>query len=180
MIISEVRTTHAGQQRRAGHRIDTIVVHSMAEIIDFDGKVRHASSFMETMGLSCHYMISPKGEIIQCADPHKRTTYHAKGHNMHTIGIEVLVPGVRKYSNFVSKIKTDWTTMAQIDATVELIKWCFENFPIAKCVRHSTLSPRRKIDPGLGFPWEQLQNSLMRVGIKRDLTSKQIRDAFEE
>lgn len=153
--IAEKRKTHAGADRR-DKEIDVIVVHAMCEWIAYKGNHYHAVDFLNEIGLSCHYMVGSQGSVIECADPKKRITWHAAGFNTHSIGIEVLVPGVYNYGTFIDKIKTRWVDPKQFSATCLLVQELMQDYPIYQLVRHCDISPQRKVDPGYGFPWEEL------------------------
>lgn len=158
-IVKRIHTT-AGRARMPGHKIDSIIVHAMAEFIDYQGERYFAPDFLNKIGLSCHYMVDPSGGVIECAHPLEQTAYHAKGFNTHSIGIEILVPGVFNYSDFINRIDTPWVSDSQMSATCNLVAWCFNNFPIDTLLRHCDVSPQRKKDPGLGFNWEWLTDWL--------------------
>jgi len=62
---------------------------------------------------------------------------------------------VHDYTSFVQAIKTDWVTPQQWASTVVLVKTWREQHGIDAVVRHSDISPGRKVDPGDGFMWER-------------------------
>ena len=47
-------------------------------------------SVLERRGLSTHYMIDEAGNVYECADPEKRTTFHASAFNNTSIGIDMI------------------------------------------------------------------------------------------
>ena len=137
-----------------------IVVHSMGEFI-LDPHPIHASDFLAKLGLSAHALVEPTGDIIICRDD-DQGAYHAKGYNTNSLGIEILVTGHHNYGSFIEKIKSPWCAPEQFDATVQHVRhWMVEhNIPIEKVVRHSDISPGRKVDPGAGFQWDMFLEEL--------------------
>lgn len=132
-----------------------IVIHAMGEYITTPDQDYTAVEYLNHLRLSCHYMVTPSGVVINCANPDNRTTWHAKGHNSSSIGIEILVPGVHYYGSFLAKIKTDWCKKDQFDASIELVKGLITKYNGLGVARHSDLDPDRKQDPGDGFKWDQ-------------------------
>ena len=45
-----------------------VVIHAMAEYLYHEGKWRHASEFLEMIGLSVHGLGCPNGDIIKCRE----------------------------------------------------------------------------------------------------------------
>ena len=132
-----------------------VVVHSMGEFL-LDPHPIHATDFLEKIGLSAHALVDSKGNTYLCRDD-DQMAYHAKGYNKTALGIEFLVEGHHTYASFLEAIKADWVTSEQFDAGVEAVKiWCRAyDIPREKVVRHSDISPGRKVDPGTGFKWEK-------------------------
>jgi len=128
-----------------------IVVHSMGEFIN-DPHPIHASDFLVKMGYSAHALISPNGDVYVCRDD-DQGAYHARGYNTDSLGVEVLVEGHHNYGTFLEAIKTDWVTLAQMDTLTEVVKSWLSAYDIKRLVRHSDISPGRKVDPGAGFNW---------------------------
>lgn len=134
-----------------------LVIHAMGEKIKSDngGQPSHAVAFLNENGLSAHRLISPDGIVYKCRS-YEEGAYHAKGFNANSIGIEFLVPGEHDYESFIEAIQNDWVTDIQYQAGLEVIKQILHDYPIARIVRHSDISPGRKRDPGDGFPWKRL------------------------
>jgi len=130
-----------------------IVVHAMAEYLETKNGLRHASDFLEDIGLSAHALVCPNGDIIICRDE-EQGAYHARGFNTDSLGIEFLVKGAHNYGSFIETIKTDYVTPEQYESGAELISSWIETFNINKIVGHHNISPERKVDPGTGFKWE--------------------------
>lgn len=131
-----------------------LVIHSMGEIIDTDGEDYPAHVYLNKLGLSAHYLVTPSGIIIKTRDEHKGA-YHAKGFNTDSIGIELLLPGLHNYYSFLEDIKEKYVTNSQYSSLVELCREIVKKYPGIDIKRHSDLSPGRKFDPGSGFPWGQ-------------------------
>lgn len=153
-----------------GHQEPTLaVVHAMAYQIDVTsdlieaypqlesraGERLYAATFLDAIGLSAHVLVAPNGERIRCRRDDE-IAWHAKGHNENSVGIEVLVPGVFTYGDFLARIAEPWPSQAQLLSTAaQLHEWSIR-WPIKRIEGHSTLSPERKQDPGKGFPWGRL------------------------
>ncbi len=143
--------------------IDGIIIHSMAEKISG----LHAYDFLEKLGLSAHFLVSPNGDIINGVSP-DRVAYHAGksrwkdqiGLNSTFIGIEVLVKGQHNYVSFSEAIeKPEAFNYAQYESTAKICVDSINSYPDLtkdRILRHSTVSgkdvrPDPKIDPGKGF-----------------------------
>lgn len=136
-----------------------IIVHSMGEYIDNGEAVYKARDWLHYLKLSTHALVHSNGNIEMCRPPNAGA-YHARGHNTDSLGMEFLVPGVHDYSTFLETIKTDWCTPEQYEAGMEIInQWRFD-YDIGLIVRHSDVSPGRKVDPGTGFKWREFSESL--------------------
>ena len=138
---------------------ELIVVHSMGEYI-LDPDPEHAVDFLERYGLSAHALVSPNGDIYLCRDD-DQGAYHARGHNTNSLGIEILVEGRHDYGSFIKAIaKWGWCPDVQFDATVEAVRNWIQGHDIKRIVRHSDISPGRKVDPGSGFDWVEFQKRI--------------------
>lgn len=145
-----------------------IVVHAMAEYIDFrqarephirERGLMFAPDYLELAGLSAHALIIPNGDIMRCRDD-KQGAWHASGYNQDSLGVEFLVPGEHDYGSFVEAIKEDWLTEFQMSAGIYQLKEWISSYQIKNVDRHSDLSPERKVDPGAGFPWDELMGAI--------------------
>jgi N-acetyl-anhydromuramyl-L-alanine amidase AmpD len=132
----------------------TIVVHAMGEFI-LDPHPIHASDFLVKLGLSAHALVAPNGTIYVTRDD-DQGAYHARGYNTNSLGIEFLVEGHHNYSSFIEAIKSPYLTPEQYDAGRDAIQSWISAYDIKQVVRHSDISPGRKVDPGAGFPWKDL------------------------
>jgi len=131
-----------------------IVVHCMAEFIN-DPKPIHAPDFLNEYKLSAHVLVAPDGDIYRCRDDDERA-WHARGFNTDSLGIEFLVEGEHNYATFIEAIKTPYINTAQWESGVDVVKEWVQNYAISQVNihRHSDISPGRKVDPGLGFHWQ--------------------------
>jgi N-acetyl-anhydromuramyl-L-alanine amidase AmpD len=151
-----------------------LVIHAMAEFIKLDESIQvrgktikagiyPAHDWLQELGLSAHFLIEPNGDIIKQRST-KEVCWHAKGYNTDSVGIEVLVSGVHDYASFKEAIKTDWVKPDQFESTIEIANDIVTWFDIDKgnkVVRHSDLSPGRKVDPGSGFKWDEFKSELI-------------------
>lgn len=136
-----------------------LVIHSMGELIDTDGEDYTAQDYLKALKISCHYLVTPSGIVIKTREEYQGS-YHAKGYNSDSIGIEILVKGLHDYYTFLEAIKTRYYTDQQYAATVELCREILKRYPGIKVVRHSDLSPDRKYDPGPGLNWGQFLHDI--------------------
>ena len=137
-----------------------VVVHAMGEYISHSGDMLHAADFLKAIGLSVHILVCPNGDIIRCREDNQGA-YHAKGHNVNSLGIEFLVEGEHEYGSFLAAIKKPYLTDAQYKAGKNFVRdtWWIKG-GVSKLVRHSDISPGRKHDPGEGFPWERFKREV--------------------
>lgn len=141
-----------------------IVVHAMAEqVADDSGDFIHAADFLDRQGLSAHALVAPDGTVIRCRDD-AQGAYHARGFNAASLGIEVLVKGRHDYGSFAAAIAKPYLTPEQYEAVVAQCREWVRAYGITRVVRHSELSPGRKVDPGAGFPWFNL---LIDIGVRK-------------
>lgn len=139
-----------------------IVVHAMGELIDDGTTIQPARDFLDDYKLSAHVLCKPDGDLIVCRSE-DQVAWHARGHNRNSLGIEILVTGAHTYDTFLKAIKKkNWATEEQmVSAAAQVREWmAVYNMPIDKVVRHSDLSPDRKVDPGSGFNWVRFKKLL--------------------
>ncbi len=112
--------------------------------------------------VSCHYLISRNGKIIQLISD-LNTAWHAgkskwknfNNLNKNSIGIELVNKGhENKYQNFPN---------IQIRSFVKLCKELKKKYKIKdeNFLGHSDIAPLRKIDPGEKFPWKKISRYKM-------------------
>ena len=107
--------------------------------------------------VSCHYFVHENGDIVQLV-PEQRRAWHAGKSVWHgdsdinslSIGIEIANAGHPGGLPDYPK--------AQIEAVIELCRDCGERWsiPSDRVLGHSDVAPRRKLDPGENFPWDDL------------------------
>ena len=109
--------------------------------------------------VSCHYIISRTGKVIQIVQD-KKVAWHAgkskwkkfTNLNKNSIGIELVNKGHEfGYQNYSKK---------QIKSLIQLSKNLKKKYAIKKenFLGHSDIAPLRKKDPGEKFPWKKLSN----------------------
>jgi N-acetylmuramoyl-L-alanine amidase len=132
-----------------------VVVHCMAEYIKHEGRVYHGIEWLRKKGLSAHIFVTPSGVVIRSRED-DQGAWHAKAleHNRLALGIEFLVPGAHDWGSFKAAIETEYLTDVQYAAGVEFCReeWV-EKLGLLHYVKHSTIDPVNKTDPGEGFPW---------------------------
>jgi len=156
--------THLDAGDKLGKQVpEIIVVHAMGEFIGGDDWKDHAVQFLANVkpdALSAHSLIAPDATNYRCRLD-TECAYHAAGYNTNSLGIEFLVAGEHNYGTFLEAIRVPYLTKIQYDAGVEQVREWLHLWPtIKKIVRHSDLSPERKVDPGLGFPWQKFLNDV--------------------
>ena len=137
---------------------DHIVIHAMMERIEG----QHAVDFLKSVGFSVHAMITPDGNIIRCRDDDEGA-YHARGHNVNSLGVEFLAPGEGDIFHLYRTMSDGFITPEQYKAGVHLVKRWLKKHKIEKVSTHRYLSPGRKFDPGTGFPIKQFAKD---IGVK--------------
>ena len=134
--------------------------------------------------VSCHYLISRKGEVVQMVKE-KNIAWHAgkskwkqfKNLNNYSIGIELVNKGHQfGYQNFSNQ---------QISSLIKLCKKLKKKYLIKKenFLGHSDIAPIRKIDPGEKFPWKKLSKHgigkwYVKVNNKNKINQKKMEALF--
>lgn len=155
MITARIPLPHGGGKQWPNR----VVVHAMAEYIEYQGRHLHAVDLLDELRLSAHALVTPSAVVIRCRNDDE-TAWHAKGHNSNTLGIEILVPGVHGYGSFLEAIEKPYYSREQLLATVEQVRTWMNKYPIHEVVRHSDIDPERKQDPGSGFRWNEFKAML--------------------
>ena len=139
--------------------VDVLVLHYTE--MPLDGSLEILRDDRRPNRVSAHYVLAEDGTLYRLV-PEDRVAWHAgrshwRGHealNATSIGIEIVnLHGDRH----------DYPA-AQIAALVELCRAVLARHPAIEprnVVGHSDIAPKRKIDPGLRFPW----TTLARAGI---------------
>jgi N-acetylmuramoyl-L-alanine amidase len=107
--------------------------------------------------VSSHYFVHENGDIVQLVAEQRRawhagkSVWHGESDiNSLSIGIEIANAGhpggLPEYPK------------AQIEAVIELCRDCGQRWSITpeRVLGHSDVAPRRKLDPGEKFPWNDL------------------------
>jgi N-acetyl-anhydromuramyl-L-alanine amidase AmpD len=133
---------------------EEIIVHAMGEyILDDYGLPIHATTFLNEFKLSAHILVGSNGDVFRCRADNE-FAWHARGHNVNTLGIEFLVQGEHTYGSFLDRIKTPYLQKEQYDNGAEVVREWLSIHNIKRIRKHSTVSPGRKVDPGHGFPFD--------------------------
>ncbi|HEY1095684.1 MAG TPA: N-acetylmuramoyl-L-alanine amidase [Alphaproteobacteria bacterium] len=121
---------------------------------------------------SAHYAISQTGELVQYLDDTVRA-YHAgasywggvSGLNHSSIGIELEC--ISKDGSFSTAEST--YSDVQFDVLIPLVKKLMETYKIDpwNILAHEDISPGRRVDPGIHFPWQKLAGQ--GIGLWHDL-----------
>ena len=166
---------------RAAEDVELLVIHctelpDMATARRYGEKVVHASG----TGNSGHYYIDRDG-TISCYVPGTRIANHVRGHNPYSIGIELVNLG--RYPDWWDSRHQSMSEpyrASQISALRELVDYLRGEFPnLRKIAGHEdldtdmmqasddpSLQVRRKLDPGVMFPWADIMqgSQLTRIG----------------
>ena len=152
-IISNYSPNHS-KKKRLKKNIKFVIIHYTGMQSEIESIKRLKDPKYK---VSCHYLISRKGKIIQMVRE-KNIAWHAgiskwkkfKNLNHYSIGIELVNKGHQfGYQNFSHR---------QISSLIKLCKKLKKNYLIKKenFLGHSDIAPLRKDDPGEKFPWEKL------------------------
>ncbi len=158
-------------QPRAPTDIDLVVIHctelpDLATARGYGERIRHADG----TGNSGHYYIDRDGAIVRYV-PDDRVAHHVRGHNGHSIGIELVNSG-RFPDWFDSRRQTmaEPYSDAQIDALLALLSHLRTALPNLRAIAghedldtgtvpasdNASIQVRRKLDPGPMFPWDRV------------------------
>ncbi len=132
-------------------------------------------------GNSGHFYIDRHGRIEQYVND-DRIAHHVRGHNEHSIGIELVNRGrYPDWHHSNNQHMTEPYPDEQIEALIELMRWLIDRHEgINTVAGHEELDTammpaaddpekqvRRKMDPGPLFPWDQVlsKSGLTRIGL---------------
>lgn len=163
--------------------VELAVIHctelpDLATAREYGEKVVHASG----TGNSGHYYIDRDGSISRYV-PGTRIANHIRGHNPYSIGIELVNLG--RYPNWWDSRQQEMKEpypAAQIGALRELLEYLRGEFPnLRKIAGHEdldtetipasedpSLQVRRKLDPGVMFPWDEVMQDSELIRIDND------------
>ena len=157
-----------GEQRT---KIDSIVVHSIGGPECKDGIVKYSPAvwdaefwinyFNNHEVLGVHYVVDREG-VVEPGVPETHIAHHARGHNDHSIGIELVNKGDGN----------DPYTEKQLDALIRLLNKVSKRWEIPhdRIFAHAELSDKTfecggniyksTQDPGEHFPWVKVRERL--------------------
>lgn len=167
---------------RAADAVELVVIHctelpDMASARQYGEKVVHASG----TGNSGHYYIDRDGSITRYV-PGTRVANHIRGHNPYSIGIELVNLGrFPDWWDSRNQKMSEPYRDAQVSALRELLEHLRASYPnLRKIAGHEDLDTemmpasddpslqiRRKLDPGVMFPWDEVMqgSALTRIGV---------------
>ena len=159
--------------RREPGGIDLVVIHctelpDLATAREYGERIQHPEA---RTGNSGHFYVDRDGRIEQWVDP-LRIAHHVRGHNPHSIGIELVNLG--RYPHWFDsrhQAMTEPYPDVQVDALLALLDHLRATFPNLRDVTgHEDLDRdevaasddpgtriRRKLDPGVMFPWDRVR-----------------------
>jgi len=152
--------------------IDLVVVHctelpDLAMAREYGERVLYADT---GTGASGHYYIDRDGSIVRYVPP-TRTANHVRGHNPHSVGIELVNRG--RYPDWLASRSQEMTepySEAQVAALLQLLAALRRELPNLRWIAgheeldvavvpasdDASFSVRRKRDPGPMFPWDRV------------------------
>ncbi|WHZ18790.1 MAG: Negative regulator of beta-lactamase expression [Rhodanobacteraceae bacterium] len=164
----------AGLQARDIADVDLVVIHctELPDLVmarEYGERIVHASG----TGNSGHYYIDRGGSVFRYV-PDDRIAHHVRGHNEHSIGIELV--NIGRWPDWLdsrSQTMTEPYPAAQIDALQALLAHLRTTLPnLRNIAGHEDLDTgmvaasddpsrqvRRKLDPGPQFPWPRVMES---------------------
>lgn len=156
---------------RAATAVDLLVIHC-TELPDLAAARAYGERvlYADGTGNSGHYYVDRDGATY-CLVPPTRAAHHVRGHNDHSVGVELVNRG--RYPDWWHSRRQEMAEPypeAQIDALLRLIAALLRELPNLRHVAgHEDLDTawmpasddpahrvRRKLDPGRMFPWDQV------------------------
>ncbi len=148
--------------------IDLVVIHctelpDLVQAREFGEHILYASG----TGNSGHFYIDRDGRIERWV-PEDRIAHHVRGHNAHSLGIELVNRG--RWPDWYDsrrQLPTQAYPDVQIQALIDLLGWLRTRLPsLTRIAGHDALDTdtvpasddpaihvQRKVDPGPLFPW---------------------------
>ena len=152
---------------RKSKRLIFIIIHYTA-IESYKKAITHLCN--PENKVSCHFLISQKGNIYNLVDENKRAWHAGEAYwkkytdiNSSSLGIELDYCENRKNNTFSKKM---------INSLIVLLKELCNKYNIKSnnVLGHSDIAPYRKIDPGPMFPWFKING--YNLNIDSNLDSK--------
>jgi N-acetylmuramoyl-L-alanine amidase len=159
-------------EERAPATIELVVIHctelpDLASAREYGERVLYPAS---GTGASGHFYIDRDGSVHLWVHP-ERIAHHVRGHNRHSIGIELVNRG--RYPHWLDsrhQALEEPYPEPQIRALVELLRALARRYPdLRRIAGHDQLDRdwvpasddpdrrvRRKLDPGPLFPWQRV------------------------
>ena len=166
--------------KRPQSSINLLVIHC-TELPDLEGAREYGEKILYDSGTgnSGHFYIDRDGQTQQWVSL-QRVAHHVKGHNLNSIGIELVNLG--RYPNWYHSDHQEPTEpypSKQITALIKLINFLSDQLPdLTHIVGHDDLDQRkipaennnrvtvaRKIDPGPLFPWQSVMQNTHLINI---------------
>ena len=123
--------------------------------------------------VSSHYLIDKSGDIFNLVDLDKRAWHAGESMwgnyndiNSRSIGIEIVNSG--------EVIKEDYTAK-QINSLSVLLNSLLKDYNIENILGHSDIAPKRKIDPGVHFPWQKIYKNLGLEWVKDRVDNEKVK-----
>lgn len=168
-------------QLRPCETIDLVVIHC-TELPDLPVARQYGERALYDSGTgnSGHFYIDRDGSV-HCFVPPERVAHHVRGHNPHSIGIELVNRG--RFPNWLDsrhQAMDEPYPDAQIEALINLIEKLAKTIPTLRHIaghedldrenvpasNDATLTVPRKRDPGPLFPWQRI---LAKLPLQRQL-----------
>lgn len=155
--------------RNEGERLQYVILHG-TWMADDAAAIRHLIN--PATNVSCHYVITHTGEVVQLVDE-ALVAFHAgkstwdgiDGLNGYSLGIEIgNAASFETPPTVETEQHPDWAKAkpyldVQYEAVIALLKDIMDRHPQIKpehVLGHSEVSPGRKSDPGQHFDWGRL------------------------
>ncbi|NQZ09296.1 MAG: N-acetylmuramoyl-L-alanine amidase [Algicola sp.] len=174
-VVQQPLPYHNKLQLRDISSVDMIVIHcTELPTLELSREFGETVHYKSGTGNSGHYYIDKDGVVYQyVAD--NRVANHVRGHNEHSIGIEIINNG--RYPDWYttgSQQNVEAYTPQQVHSVIKLVHRLSEQYPsIRNIAGHQELDQslmpssddpnikiRRKVDPGPLFPWAQLMSTV--------------------
>lgn len=148
-----LKTSYIPTVNFGSRRPDFVIIHHTAQ----DSLAQTIKTFtLEHTQASAHYVVSRTGEVVQMLSDDLRA-WHAGASkwgnnydmNSCSIGIELDNNGIEPFSE--EQINSLLILLTKLKATY--------NIPTSNFIGHSDVSPKRKADPSILFPWKRLADA---------------------